>query len=36
METWPAYPALGFLSPGDCVAWIATDGKNEPGKNLPK
>jgi hypothetical protein len=29
------YPALGFLNQGDCVSWIATKGKNEPGKNLP-
>ena len=29
------YPALGFLNQGDCVSWIATQGKNEPGQNLP-
>jgi hypothetical protein len=29
------YPALGFLNQGDCVSWIATNGKNEPGKNVP-
>ena len=29
------YPALGFLNQGDCVSWIATKGKNEPGKNVP-
>ena len=29
------YPALGFLNQGDCVSWIATQGKNEPGKNIP-
>jgi hypothetical protein len=29
------YPALGFLNQGDCVSWIATNGKNEPGKNIP-
>ena len=28
-----SYPALGFLNQGDCVSWIATNGKNEPGKN---
>jgi hypothetical protein len=28
-----SYPALGFLNPGDCIAWIATNGKNEPGQN---
>jgi hypothetical protein len=30
-----SYPALGFLNQGDCVSWIATRGKNEPGKNVP-
>jgi hypothetical protein len=30
-----SYPALGFLNQGDCVSWVATDGKNEPGKNVP-
>jgi hypothetical protein len=29
------YPALGFLNQGDCVSFIATNGKNEPGKNVP-
>ena len=33
---WESYPALGFLNQGDCVSWIATQGKNEPGQNLPK
>ena len=28
------YPALGFLNQGDCISWIATQGKNEPGKNV--
>ena len=32
---WESYPALGFLNQGDCVSWIATEGKNEPGKNVP-
>ena len=30
-----SYPALGFLNQGDCVSWIATNGRNEPGRNLP-
>ena len=30
-----SYPALGFLNQGDCVSWIATRGKNEPGQNIP-
>jgi hypothetical protein len=30
-----SYPALGFLNQGDCVSWVATDGRNEPGQNLP-
>ena len=30
-----SYPALGFLNQGDCVSWVATDGKNEPGQNAP-
>jgi hypothetical protein len=30
-----SYPALGFLNQGDCVSWLATNGKNEPGKNVP-
>jgi hypothetical protein len=34
-DVWQSYPALGFLNQGDCVAWIATEGKNEPGQNLP-
>jgi hypothetical protein len=25
----------GFVSQGDCVAFVATKGKNEPGKNIP-
>jgi hypothetical protein len=29
------YPALGFLNQGDCVSWVATNAKNEPGKNRP-
>jgi hypothetical protein len=29
-----SYPALGFLNQGDCVSWIATQGKNELGKNV--
>jgi hypothetical protein len=29
------YPELGFLNQGDCVSWIATQGRNEPGKNVP-
>ena len=32
---WESYPALGFLNQGDCVSWIATKGKNEPGQNVP-
>ena len=30
-----SYPALGFLNQGDCVSWVATNGRNEPGQNLP-
>jgi hypothetical protein len=30
-----SYPELGFLNQGDCVSWIATNGRNEPGQNLP-
>ena len=30
-----SYPALGFLNQGDCVSFVATGGKNEPGKNQP-
>jgi hypothetical protein len=30
-----SYPVLGFLNQGDCVSWIATQGKNEPGQNVP-
>jgi hypothetical protein len=30
-----SYPALGFLNQGDCISWIATQGKNEPGQNVP-
>ncbi len=29
------FPALGFKNQGDCVSFVATDGKNEPGKNIP-
>ena len=29
------YPALGFLNQGDCVSWVATNGMNEPGQNVP-
>jgi hypothetical protein len=29
------FPALGFKNQGDCVAFIETAGKNEPGKNVP-
>jgi hypothetical protein len=28
--------AAGFKNRGDCVAFLATEGKNEPGKNQPK
>lgn len=34
-NVWQSYPGLGFLNQGDCIAWIATQGKNEPGKNQP-
>ena len=27
--------AAGFSNQGDCVAFVRTEGKNEPGKNLP-
>lgn len=30
-----SYPELGFLNQGDCVSWIATSGRNEPGQNVP-
>jgi hypothetical protein len=30
-----SYPELGFLNQGDCISWIATNGRNEPGQNLP-
>ena len=30
-----SYPALGFLNQGDCVSWVATNGGNEPGQNVP-
>jgi hypothetical protein len=29
------FPALGFKNQGDCVSFVATGGKNEPGKNVP-
>jgi hypothetical protein len=32
---WRNYPALGFKNQGDCVSFVATGGKNEPGKNKP-
>jgi hypothetical protein len=31
-----SYPALGFRNQGDCVSFVRTHGKNEPGKNQPK
>ena len=34
-EGYLRYPSLGFLNQGDCVSWVATKGKNEPGQNLP-
>jgi hypothetical protein len=30
---WKNYPQ--FQNQGDCVAFVATAGKNEPGKNVP-
>ena len=33
---WKNYPTLGFKNQGDCVSYVATHGKNEPGKNVPK
>ncbi|HEX8741816.1 MAG TPA: hypothetical protein VF712_01665 [Thermoleophilaceae bacterium] len=30
-----SYPQLGFLNQGDCISWVATNGKNEPGQNTP-
>jgi hypothetical protein len=30
-----SYPELGFLNQGDCISWIATNGRNEPGQNTP-
>ena len=30
-----SYPELGFTNQGDCISWIATQGRNEPGQNLP-
>lgn len=30
-----SYPALAFLNQGDCISWVATNGKNEPGQNTP-
>jgi hypothetical protein len=32
---WRNYPALGFKNQGDCVSFVTTGGKNEPGKNVP-
>ena len=32
---WQNYPHLGFKNQGDCVAFVATQGKNEPGQNIP-
>jgi hypothetical protein len=29
------FPAVGFKNQGDCVSFVATGGKNEPGKNIP-
>jgi hypothetical protein len=29
------WQAFGFTSQGDCVAFVTTGGKNEPGKNIP-
>lgn len=34
-EGYTRYPSLGFTNQGDCVSWVATNGKNEPGKNVP-
>ena len=30
------WQAFGFKNQGDCVSFVATHGKNEPGKNNPK
>ena len=30
-----SYPDLAFKNSGDCISWIATRGKNEPGQNSP-
>jgi hypothetical protein len=30
---WQRYGT--FRNQGDCVSWVATHGKNEPGKNVP-
>jgi hypothetical protein len=30
------FPALGFGNQGDCVAFVQTGGRNEPGKNVPR
>jgi hypothetical protein len=30
---WRNYLALGFKNQGDCVSFVATGGRNEPGKN---
>lgn len=32
---WQNYPALGFKNQGDCVSFVATEGRNEPGQNEP-
>lgn len=34
-DGFESYPQLGFTNQGDCISWIATQGKNEPGQNLP-
>jgi hypothetical protein len=31
---WERYGV--FRNQGDCVSWVATHGKNEPGKNQPR
>ncbi len=30
-----AFPSFGFKNQGDCVAFVATRAKNEPGRNRP-
>jgi hypothetical protein len=32
-DAWQTFP--GFKNQGDCVAFVATGGKNEPGQNIP-